>query len=520
MIPSFLPKDFDPLALSHVCRRWRTIVNSAPLLWRRMDCRDVNRTIIGLERLQSIPLLLKLNRNFSANALNAVLDHGCKIASVIADISPSQIRSFHRGLAISSVEELVLIVHDNEHPDWEEGDAMTAGVEGGFTLMRKLFVSGCLLPINRITATNLIHLSLEVFHFSLITAQPVLDLLRGCLLLETVLINIISKAGSRHALRSRNPVTLPKLHSIELGEFEVRSGLITHLRFPPGVAVGFQDMAFNRATWPCESIQHVLATTNVESVTVSHIRHSAYTGDDFYLLRFEGSEGTLEVTISGSGHRSSCDPGELLLSHSLRLENVKTLRIMDCFGGDILERLGPVMPNLISTQFIGRNLPTSITALTPAMDGSPKFPHLKHIAGLSVGPRLVYLVRSRKQIGVPLSCLDVNDGADNWSVTEYCRREDALGYIAQLKEMVEDVKVWKCGYLPERWTNNAILDVWEEAGLPGPVSVVIIKARARWADCLPRIRLNGSMLTIERTITETVHTNTKLHKQLASGPLR
>ena len=500
MIPSFLPEDFDLLVLSHVCHRWRTIVNSCPLLWGRMDCRDLNRTVIALEHLRSAPLRLKLNRNFSTDALNAVLGHGRRITSVFADISPGQIESMHRCLAIPSVEELVLFIRDNEHPALE--GTMTMEIEGEFMSMRKLFVSGCLLPIDRITATNLIHLSLEAFTFSRFTAQPVLDLLRGCSLLETVLISIISSTGSQHVPQSHGPVKLQKLHSIELGEFEVRSGLMTLLQFPPGVAVGFRGVNLHRpGTWPYESVRHVLATIDIESVTVSYIRHTAYAEHDLYLLRFEGVEGSLEVNVSESGYRSSHNPGELLLSPSLRLENVKTLRLMDCFGGDVLNKVEPVMPNLVSIQFVGRNQSTSIMSLIP-VDGSPaQFPCLEHIAGLSVGPSLVRLARLRKRMGVPLSCLEVNDGADDWSKSEYCRVEDAPRYIEELKGIVEDVKVCNCGYLPERWTNNAILDVWEGAGHPGPVSVDVIEARARWPDRLPRIRLNGSMLTIERSTT-------------------
>ena len=113
--------------------------------------------------------------------------------------------------------------------------------------------------------------------------------------------------------------------------------------------MGFRDIKLDRTTWPCESTQRVLVATSIESVTISHIRHSAYTMYDSYLLRFEGPEGSLEVSNSKSGYRSSCDPGELLLSPSLRLENVKTLRIMDCFDRHILEKLGSVMPNLISS---------------------------------------------------------------------------------------------------------------------------------------------------------------------------
>ena len=43
--------------------------------------------------------------------------------------------------------------------------------------------------------------------------------------------------------------------------------------------------------------------------------------------------------------------------------------------------------------------------------------------------------------------------------------------VPELRELVEVVKVWRCGGLPERWTDNLLLDAWESAGYDGPVSV-------------------------------------------------
>ena len=473
MIPSFLPEDFDSLALSHVCRRWRTIVNSAPLLWRRMGCRDLNRTVIGLEHLKSTSLRLKLNRNFSTDALNTALDRGCNIASVIADISLSQIQSFHKRLVTPSVEELVLFIYGDGGAAREGGEPTTVNIEGEFTSMRRLFISGCFLPIDRVAAANLIHLSLESFHLSTITAQSVLNMLRGCLRVETVLINTISGDSIRHPLQSYKPVTLPKLHSIELGHFEVCSGLIIPLHFPQGVAVGFRSMCYDEETWPCESIRHVLATINIESVAVSHIRQGGCR-DNSYLLRFEGSEGSLEVTAPEQPGDSVFVLGKLLLSPSLRLEDVKTLRVTGCLY-DILGVVESVLPNLISVQFAGPNR-FPISLITEGRSPTP-LPNLRHIAGRLAEKNLLHLARERKLMGMPLNSLSVNDGGDFWSRLNNSA-EDALGDISELEEFV-DVKVGKYGYCPEDWTKNAILDVWEDAGHRGPVSADAIEARAR-----------------------------------------
>lgn len=69
--------------------------------------------------------------------------------------------------------------------------------------------------------------------------------------------------------------------------------------------------------------------------------------------------------------------------------------------------------------------------------------------------------RKRKERGVPFSSLDIRDRPG---------RKDAAGYLAGLKKVVEDVRVWECGELPKRWTTNELLGVWEGAGYRGPVS--------------------------------------------------
>ncbi|KAF9778226.1 hypothetical protein BJ322DRAFT_1114471 [Thelephora terrestris] len=212
----------------------------------------MNRTVIGLERLQSAPILLRLNGGLSTDALNAVLDHRCKIVSVIADIPlSSQIRPFHQRLLTPSLEEYILSASDDEEPEETE----TLNIEGELMSMRKLFVSGCLISIDRLTATNLIHLSLEFpSEISVVTGQSILDFLARCSLLETVLINIVSDDSTQHALQSHNPITLPRLRSIDLGRSEVQSGLITYLRSQPGVAVGFRAWVIDKEDWPCRSV--------------------------------------------------------------------------------------------------------------------------------------------------------------------------------------------------------------------------------------------------------------------------
>lgn len=102
--PSSLPIDRDLFTVSQVCRYWQMIVVSPPLLWKRIDHRNLSRTIISLDCHRSVPLRLESNNNLSTDALDVVLSHGSKIASVSADLSLDQMYLLHSRLAAPSAK--------------------------------------------------------------------------------------------------------------------------------------------------------------------------------------------------------------------------------------------------------------------------------------------------------------------------------------------------------------------------------------------------------------------------------
>ena len=113
-VPSFLFADQDLFAISQVCHRWRTVLVSFPLLWRRMDCRNLTWTIVGLKRHPPVPLQLELDYSFSTEALTTVLDHGSKIVSLSVHLPYNQLQLFHPRLVTPSLEELLLFVDEDE----------------------------------------------------------------------------------------------------------------------------------------------------------------------------------------------------------------------------------------------------------------------------------------------------------------------------------------------------------------------------------------------------------------------
>ena len=326
--------------------------------------------------------------------------------------------------------------------------------------LTKLLVSGFFVPIDQIAAPNLIHLSLEtmVSGSSRITVQSILNMLQWCPQLETILIYIFLDLSP--VQESYTPVTLPKLHSIELGYAEIWSGLVIPLHFPPEVAAGFWGICSIDGTWPYESIQHVLATINIKSVTLAHIQHGQYREGNIYLICFEGPKGSLEIVFLEKHDRDPFGPDGLLLSHPPQLNNVKTLHIMDfSLHNSTLPAIASAMHNLLSINFIGHSdYPRS---LIPMGSSPVLFPHLKHISGPSLVRPLVETARGRKEWGIALSSLDVYGNP---------KYGDRTKHLTDLRGIMENVKAWQHCDLPECWTSNTVLDIWKAAGYHRPVS--------------------------------------------------
>jgi hypothetical protein len=153
-------------------------------------------------------------------------------------------------------------------------------------------------------------------------------------------------------------------------------------------------------------------------------------------------------------------PEDIFLSHPPQLGGAKTLRLMDYLIEDYdMKDLSYAMPNVVSIELVDNN--TSPRSLAPLEGSKPLFPCLKHIRGLQPVKEVVETVKARKSGGVPLSALDVEDAPGH---------NEAQKCVAELEKLVDDVKIWRCADLPERWTSNILLDAWEEAGYRGPVS--------------------------------------------------
>ena len=338
--------------------------------------------------------------------------------------------------------------------------------------LRELFVHRYSIPIDQLNAPNLAHLALEHTGYGReVTVQSILDTLRGCPLLETLLIT--HSCVSQDPIYDYSPVCLPMLRSIELGSYEVRCGLILYLQFPPDVKVGFRAMLLKDIYGDVPlvvmaPVQHVLGRIDIRCITLAASPH--HEGGAKLLVRFEGLGGSLEISTCGVYTRTEpqnvlFDPRGVLFSHSPRIENVRELHLIGCSfkDGQGFYHLNAAMPELVSISFFrckGSNL---LGLLARANPSSPPFPQLENITVLGSESGLRRIAKIRRDRGVPLKTVVVGRGPMR---SEYNYLED----YAELGELVGDLRVG-CPTEILKWgTGNEISDVWSGSEVPGPVS--------------------------------------------------
>ena len=302
MICSHLPAEGDVFSASQVCRRWRGVLISSPSLWTKFPCRHTFRTSISLERCKSMPIQLTFDQQSSIEVLEYILLRQNGLVSLTIRCYAYRRPPLHRLLALSvpSLERLHIYSGMQVQEDKEQG---TSDIWQDFPPLRELFVSQYPIPISQLAAPNLIHLALEIGGEEREnTIRSILDMLRGCPLLETILI-VHTHAPARETTFDHSPVSLPNLHSIELGVYEVRSGLITYLRFPPSVTAGFRSLESSDVAGKnippvvAASSQCVLGGIDIRTITLA----SSITCFGMYprsLVRFEGVGGSLEITFT------------------------------------------------------------------------------------------------------------------------------------------------------------------------------------------------------------------------------
>ena len=419
--------------------------------------------IASLERCGSVPIQLRVEPQFSNEILERVLLHGNVIASLTVDHHPEQLSQLQRlfALSSSSVERL----HVYSEQSTVRGTIYQGVPQIGqdFPSLHELFVSRNFVPVDKLITPNLVHLALEhTADVHTVKLQSILDMLRGCPLLETLLLDysVLTVLGLD---RGCSPVRLPKLRTIEVGGSEVQSGLITYLRFAPNVQVGFRtirtdDLCGNIPRMVQDSVQNVLTKVGVRRIILASAKHSM--GHILLRIRFEGLQGSLEMTTRAI--HNPAQPQDILLgprgvipSYSSHTENATELQVVGCFFHTDrgLDRVNAAMPNINTISFSGCGGPHVYKLLTSGNASSPPFPCLERVMVFGPESGLEKMARGRRDLGVPLKTLVIGRGHGDLKYTP-------LGDYTTLRELVGDLRTG-CPVETLGWeTGNEILSRW------------------------------------------------------------
>jgi len=296
MIPFYLTEE-DVFSASQVCHHWRSVLISSPSLWTGISCRHVRRTIASLERCGSLPIRLWLEPPLPTAALENVRLHEKKVISLTVTRNHDLIPQFHHlVMHFRSSMERLHIWSDEEGWRGVRGDRMYSEMWHDFLSLRELFISQYSISAESLSAPNLAHLALECIDNTL-EVQSILGLLRGCPLLETLLIHWYTQTWSHDQTPDHSPINLSNPRILEFGPHEAT--LMLYLRFPPGVAVGFPEIMFSNEHgyfFPAvaATIQDMVERAGGRRIILA-VPTPSKEGSEL-LIRFGGLGGSLEMT--------------------------------------------------------------------------------------------------------------------------------------------------------------------------------------------------------------------------------
>ena len=231
--------DEDLIALTHVCHSWRELFTSCPLLWTRMDCTNVDKTKIYIERSKSSPLEIHLersnDRSYREAALVLAATHVGRLRTISAEGDLTRIRTVlvkHFPCPVPSLKTLN-IKHFRSY-----GTPPTLPNElfnGVFSSLHELCLWGGVTPLPWRGLPNLTTFSLSCVPGDKISITQLLDFLESAPHLRH--ITFFKSIPDSSNAPAKRLVSLPYLNDLCIVAQPAHSILLNHLSIPVGASL-------------------------------------------------------------------------------------------------------------------------------------------------------------------------------------------------------------------------------------------------------------------------------------------
>lgn len=361
------------MSLTHVCRSWRAVFTSHPSLWTRLDCEDVHKTLVYVERSKSLPLEVTLtesgNISYHGDALLAAASQIDRIGSLV-------VYRYSRGLQdllerfplpAAALKELKIVLG---------GVSASDAVIPGETFprdpssIRRLSLSGVVTSLPWRNLSNLTEF--EFCYHPRSTGSPsaaeLLDFLESAPLLRRVSLGKLLPADVV-ALPDRT-VSLQNLERLTMDELPEDSTFLDHLSIPPGACL---DLRFEFSGLHGPQVPFCLNDGyfgNLSRITEVNLLLNV----PFWArARLAGPSGELRM----DGRQVGESYPILLSLCEFNLAEVETLSVTGCppsrhgdIEGSSAFELIPLTDNLRTLALIGVDHRWFVQALTPRGNGT------------------------------------------------------------------------------------------------------------------------------------------------------
>ena len=232
-------RDTSLIRLTHVCRSWRELFTSCPLLWACLDCSSVDKTKTYIERSKSSPLEICLwlgnSPSHPEEALVLVATHVGRLGTLSTEGNSDQVLTVlikHFSCPVPPLRKLNIRYYHIDNRALTLPDEL---FNGDLSSLLDLCLYGVIIPLPWRGLSNLTTFSLFNVPEDKILLTPLLDFLESTPHLRCItFFDSIPNSSDAPAERL---VSLPHLKDLYISAQPAHSVLLNHLSIPAGVSL-------------------------------------------------------------------------------------------------------------------------------------------------------------------------------------------------------------------------------------------------------------------------------------------